>query len=312
MNINTEPIVIVLTCDDRYVRHAAATMVSIVKNSKRFFNFYLLDCGIKSENLEKLQQLDLNGNNLELIKPNPLEVFEKFPLPSHFSPAIFYRIAIPELFSKLNKAIYMDSDIIVTGDIGPLWDEKLEDKLLGIVYSENQFLPSDALINYKNKIGLKQELRYFYDGMMLMNLEALRKENIFQKVLSYVPSCKHSLICPEQDILNILLDRNELLELNASYNFTPFSILSSNLNSINPICLHYSIYKPWCYPNFVVNLLPLKLFRMMKPYYYYARQTPWNNEINKDARWYLVAKAIWKLTFQPIERFFKRYFRKNK
>ena len=119
-----EPIVIVLTCDDRYVRHAAATMVSIVKDSKRFFNFYLLDCGIKSENLEKLQQLDLNGNNLELIKPNPLEVFEKFPLPSHFSPAIFYRIAIPELFSKLNKAIYMDSDIIVTGDIGPLWDEK--------------------------------------------------------------------------------------------------------------------------------------------------------------------------------------------
>ena len=31
MNINADPIVIVLTCDDRYVRHAAATMVSIVK-----------------------------------------------------------------------------------------------------------------------------------------------------------------------------------------------------------------------------------------------------------------------------------------
>jgi lipopolysaccharide biosynthesis glycosyltransferase len=312
VSTTNEPIVIVLTCDDRYVRHAAATMVSIVKNSKRYFNFYLLDCGITLENLEKLKQLDLAGNTLQVIKPKLLEVFEKFPLPSHFSPAIFYRVAIPELFPEMNKAIYMDSDIIVTGDIGPLWDKNLEDKLLGVVYSENQFLPSSALEKYKNKIGLKQELRYFYDGMMLMNLDALRKENIFQKVLSYIPSCKHSLICPEQDILNILLDRNKLLELDAGYNFTPFSPLSSNLKSIKPICLHYSIYKPWCYPKYIVNWLPLQLFREMRPYYFYAQQTPWIDVINKDARLYLVAKALWKLTFQPLERFLKRYFRKNK
>lgn len=312
MSTTNEPIVIVLTCDDRYVRHAAATMVSIVKNSKRYFNFYLLDCGITLKNLEKLKQLDLAGNTLQVIKPKSLEVFEKFPLPSHFSPAIFYRVAIPELFPEMNKAIYMDSDVIVTGDIGSLWDKNLEDKLLGVVYSENQFLPSSALEKYKNKIGLKQELRYFYDGMMLMNLDALRKENIFQKVLSYIPSCKHSLICPEQDILNILLDRNKLLELDAGYNFTPFSVLSSKLHKIKPVCLHYSVYKPWCYPKCIVNWLPLQLFRKMKPYYFYAQQTPWSDEINKDARLYFVAKAFWKLTFQPLERFLKRYFRKNK
>lgn len=307
-----DPIVIVLTCDDCYVRHAAVTMVSIIKNSQRHFNFYLLDCGINSENLKKLKQLDLGSNTLQVIKPKPLEVFEKFPLPSHFSPAIFYRIAIPELFPNFNKAIYMDSDIVVTGDIGPLWDENIDGKLLGIVYSENQFLPSDALKQYKNKIGLKQDLRYFYDGMMLMNLAELRKEGIFTQVLSYLQTCKHVLICPEQDILNIILDRTKLLELEAGYNFTPFSILSSKLHNITPVCLYYSIYKPWCYPSYIIKFLPLQLFRNMKPYYSYATQTPWYDEINKDARFYYVVKALWKQTFQPLERFFKQIFRKNK
>ena len=311
MNISNEIITIILTCDDKYIRHAAATIISITKNSKHHLKFYLLDCGISSENLKKLNQLNLGNNTLQIIKPKPLEIFEKFPLPKHFSPAIFYRIAIPNIFPKLNKAIYMDCDVIVTRDIEPLWNKNLEGKLLGIVYSENQFLPSNALTKYKNKIGLKQELRYFYDGMMLMNLDELRKENIFQQVLTYLQSCNHPLMCPEQDILNIILDRSKLLELDASYNFTPFSILSSKLKRIKPVCLHYSVYKPWFYPTYVVKYFPLKMFHYMKPYYDYAKQTPWYNELNKDARIYLVIKAIWKLAFQPLERYFNQIFKRN-
>ena len=70
--------------------------------------------------------------------------------------------------------------------------------------------------------------------------------------------------------------------------------------------------KPWYYPQFIVNFLSLQLFRAMKPDYYYAVQTPWASEINQDANLYLIAKALWQLAFQPLERFFKRYFRSNK
>ena len=61
--MNDDPIVIVFSCDDRYVQHAAATIASITAHSERNFRFYILDCGISSEKIEKLQQWDLGDGN---------------------------------------------------------------------------------------------------------------------------------------------------------------------------------------------------------------------------------------------------------
>ena len=303
-----EPIVIVLTCDDRYVRHAAATMVSIVKNSKRFFNFYLLDCGIKSENLEKLQQLDLNGNNLELIKPNPLEVFEKFPLPKRLSPATFYRLLVAEVLKDIDKAIYLDGDVIVTGDIGTLWDIPLGNNLLGAV--ENYYY--DYLKKYaahKKSIGLTSDIHYFNTGVLLLNLKELRCYKLFEKVLTYLEKTHYSrLKWHDQDLLNIIIDRKRFLTLSVCFNFCPSSTFKYYKGSMpsSPICIHHTNYRPWLCPKWATRFFPLKMFRCMYPYYLYAKETPWEKEYKKQAKFRYL---LWMFVCQTL-RCFKRPFRK--
>lgn len=300
---------VVLTCDDRYVRHAAATIVSIVKNSLRKFHFYVFDCGIKPENIERLKTWHLGQNIIEIVPIQKICIFEEFELPKHFSPSIFYRITIPNILSALKKCIFIDSDVIVTKDISYLWEQNLQNKLLGIVYSEGNFLTKDSLRNYKQKIGLQEDKRYFYDGLMLMNLGKLRAYNLQEKVFDFFLTHRGRLICPEQDILNILLDRKDLLELPAEWNFTPFSPLSKRHNIRDlPATIHYSIYKPWKFSYRVTAKLPLKIFRYINQYYNYAALTPWAELRFSEASYKQVVRFIYKSIFQPLERLLKKLF----
>ena len=113
-----EVINIVLTCDDKYAQHAAVTIVSVVKNTKRNVHFYVFDCGILPENLGRLKQLDVGSNVLEVVQVQKIDAFENYKYPRCYSPAIMYRLAIPEILPHLDKALYLDSDIIAVRDIG--------------------------------------------------------------------------------------------------------------------------------------------------------------------------------------------------
>lgn len=315
MSFISNDIPVILACDDRYIRHAAVTLISIIKNSKHHFDFYLLDCGISSENLKFLNQLDLEGNTLRVIKLEPLEAFEKFPLPKFYSPAIFYRLAIPEILKTVDKAIYLDSDIIVTGDLGTLGDIDLGNNLLGAV---EEFYPK--LYNYKKSIlhkksiGLSSDLCYFNSGVLLLNLKELRTYKLLEKCLAYLnQSTPFAIKYPDQDLLNIIIDRKRFLTLPSCYNFWPPIAINypKKLISITPICLHFTLYKPWLYPEWATRYLPLKTFRYASYYYFYAKQTPWYSKCNTKIQLYPVLKMLWKLTFQPLERLFKQHLRRK-
>ena len=73
--MNQDPIPVILSCDDKFVRHAACTIASIVKNSDRRYQFYLLDCGISEHNKQKLAAWDLGGNTLTVMPMGKVEAF---------------------------------------------------------------------------------------------------------------------------------------------------------------------------------------------------------------------------------------------
>ena len=93
-----------------------------------------------------------------------------------FSIAMFYRLFIPQLFSQdIEKVIYLDADLIINLDIMELWQIELADHPLGAipeVYNGGKpRYVSDVCRN-----GFVKEEDYFNSGVMLMNLEVLRKE----------------------------------------------------------------------------------------------------------------------------------------
>ncbi|MDR2396910.1 MAG: glycosyltransferase family 8 protein [Puniceicoccales bacterium] len=309
--VRYEDITVVLTCDDDYIRHASATMASIIANSQRKFNFYIFDCGISTPNLDRIQSMDIlqkGQHALHVVKPPKQRCFEEFPLPAHFSPAIFYRVCIPEILCDQEKVIYVDSDIIVEGDLGELWDQPLEKHWLGAVYIDDNFIKRAQLRKFKANLGLKESKRYFNSGVMLMNLSVMRNECVLCKVLDFLhknPNMK--LSCPEQDILNLIIDRSNIFELAPKYNFTPFSPLAKKTLKLGkPVCIHFTVYKPWDFPQCVVKLLKkIYAFKLFHLYYVYAQLTPWDNIPCKTARFSKVLKFFYKSFMQPIERFIR-------
>ncbi|MBR0061185.1 MAG: hypothetical protein IJP68_06855, partial [Selenomonadaceae bacterium] len=117
--------------------------------------------------------------NVEELCADKINEIEKlFPTASKtiFSIAMFYRFFIPELLPKnLEKAIYLDSDIIVNLDIAELWRTELGDKVLGVVPEVFNKVNAPAAFTLVAD-GLVKAEDYFNSGVLLMNLTALRDE----------------------------------------------------------------------------------------------------------------------------------------
>ena len=105
----------------------ATSMCSICYNTKSFIDFYILDCGIHEFNKKQLESLKEKFNNfsikyisIDLKQFDGLKGYGK----SNFIDC-YSRILIPEIVPEIEKAIYLDTDIIVINDIELLWKEDL-------------------------------------------------------------------------------------------------------------------------------------------------------------------------------------------
>ena len=134
-------------------------------------------------------------------------------LKTRFSIATFYRFFIPQVLSpEINKAIYLDSDIIVNLDINELWQINLADKPLGAVPEiliETNPLTSAAKKNLvKNNLTAPED--YFNAGVLLINLKVMRdSEKIISRGLKFL-SEHQEMAFPDQDVLNYLFSKNYL------------------------------------------------------------------------------------------------------
>lgn len=296
-----DEIAIVLTCDDRYIRHAAATIISVVKNSKRRFHFYLFDCGIKPENIQKLLQWDLGDNKIEVVNIKKQAVFENFHVHSRYTSAIFYRLVIPEVLAHLDKAIFMDADIIVLGDLGEVWDISMENCLLGAVSEEDNFFPAKIYKARKLRIGMPLHAEFFNSGFLLLNLDALRQWKLFERVTNFFKTntCPH-ITLQDQDALNLLIDRDRYISLPAKFNCS----IRSHLGDKNPTCIHFILKIWWFRENFVKYFLRF-FYPHSVEYFKYAHLTPFADKINEDASYLKAFSWLWKFTFLPIEHFIR-------
>lgn len=132
---------------------------------------------------------------------------------SRWSPVIFYRLFAHEIFTNIDKLLYLDSDTLINDDLTELYNTDISKYAFGAVRDM-------ALINipkhpageyvkeFKEKY-LKHDL-YINSGVLLLNLNYLRTTQSPWKT-----DC--TLKYPDQDILNVVFD-GKILELPLRYN----------------------------------------------------------------------------------------------
>ena len=173
-----------------------------------------------------------------------------------FTIGAYYRLLIPFVLSKeIEKAIYLDGDIVVTLDINELWQIDLGDKLLGVV--------TGALISLK---GIVKKEDYFNSGVMLMNLKALRDEEALVKTgLKFFSENPQQLRWADQCLLNYCFSTRTLkIPKKFNYHLNHVSVRSESVekkiyhyvglgsslgmdmsDAFNRLWMSYFIRTPW-------------------------------------------------------------------
>ena len=266
---------IFLSSDNNYAPLVATTMASILSNTKSFIEFYVLDGGITSENVEKILSLKNNFNNfsIEFIKIDYEKYFKDFKTSGHWSKATFARLLIPDLKTNINKAIFMDVDIIVTGDIANLYNESLDNYIIGAVWQETE----DGYWNQHRKEYLNSSSahKYFNAGVLLIDCAQWRNNNLFEKLLDIQFEYGEKIKCVDQDLLNKCFDNNYKI-LPRKYNYLTGNFIYFK-NDMDIIIRHMvGRIRPWqINENAKTNLIP-----NLKEFWHYAKMTPFYEELD--------------------------------
>lgn len=218
-----EPIVIVCCTDNNYTMALATTVCSTIANvsSQRQIVVCIIADKITQANKKKIiKSLNKPNVSVEWLVPDE-EKLTNARISAHITIAAYYRILIPELLpTKYQKAIYLDSDVIVKTNIEKLWDTEVADNYVLAVQDMDTnvaYVSSPGgLKNYK-ELGIPADCKYFNSGILVINIEKWRRDNLSQKIIDYINNNKQYIRLHDQDAMNAVI-AGKWGELDARWN----------------------------------------------------------------------------------------------
>jgi lipopolysaccharide biosynthesis glycosyltransferase len=246
-----EPLTLLAGADDGYAMPLAVSLFSALDTLKpgREVNTYIVDGGFSTANRERVETVLGRPNvklRLEWLYPDPTSVDTlPEPMKDHISVATYYRLLAPYLIADA-KAIYLDSDLVVSRDLDELWQTNLKGH--AVAASPNVGVPSKGHeIPHWQEQGLEPHLPYFNAGVLLLNLEKWREYNLTETVLENIRTYESSYEFADQDGLNAVL-QTDWVELDKRWN-AQISNDSFDLAGLDPRevgIIHYTgAFKPW-------------------------------------------------------------------
>lgn len=154
--------------------------------------------------------------------------------------------------TELERVLYLDSDIIVRGDLRPLWEKDLSQYVVAVVPDAlPQAFPSiDAEL--RRKLSLGSDTSYFNAGVMLINLIGWRNENVGPELRAFCKSNPDKLTFWDQCALNTIL-KGKALTVSYIWNLQSAHLRiaeiaghKSTYKIAEPRIVHFTgPYKPW-------------------------------------------------------------------
>lgn len=194
------PVHLLLCTNAPYVQHAAVCLASLLANNSELrFDIVLvgrvgeaMDEGRLRRSLSRFSNFSLE---VRQFSP-PRDVLLPLNPKAHYTLDNWTRLWVETFFpADVHRVLYLDSDIVVTGSIAPLWALDLEGALLGAVDIPGS--PQGVL-----RLGLAAEAGYFNSGMLLIDLRQWRRTQALDTVLAYVAANPERLHDLDQDALN--------------------------------------------------------------------------------------------------------------
>ena len=291
-----------LSCDDKYSQYAGVVIASILSNANwdDDISIYVLDGGVSDIRKQQILSLkSIKDCNIQFVSINSsdFDEYKKVCTHKYITIATYYRLKLASLLPNVDKIIYFDCDMVVNSSLKELFNTDLTDYLVAGVQDINRKM-------------VKKNPHYVNAGMLVFNLDLIRKENAEEQFLKYTQENFESIKCGDQTIINeVCKDKLKLLNFAWNVQSSNFTNRSSYVN--NPRVVHFvAKNKPWGGKSYSYH---------KNLYFKYLQLTPW--KINEDElRQHLKSTAIAYFKYRPLfflrprfyEAFVKTYLLKEK
>ncbi|AHW61317.1 Lipopolysaccharide biosynthesis protein, LPS:glycosyltransferase [Draconibacterium orientale] len=310
MQQTNNTIYIAYSCDEAYIHHTGISLISLFENNKGINSIiiYFIEKGVRQESINQLQTIcDKYKRKLEVI-PFSSICNDLHPsdtgrhIETIYSKLFFSRI------SNIDKMLYIDSDTIINGSIHELWSIDLSNYCVAGVETYT--------VKSKERLNLLPEDNFINDGIVLLNLEKLRKNRYDLKFLDFINMFNGNPPLLSEGTINFVC-KGSILSLHPKFNLMSGLISIPNTNYTknkylsnyysdeiideaikSPVIIHYlsAFYnRPWdknC-------THPLK-----NRYLFYKSLSPWRNIPLTNKKLTLRLRFIKYLQNMLPERFF--------
>jgi lipopolysaccharide biosynthesis glycosyltransferase len=260
---NDSPIMIACAADEAYAMPMAVMLRSAVKNIVNDQQVYIfaVDGGIKESSKKKI--LASLGNKSVIFNWIKASLPDNLPIAKHImqhvNKSTYYRLLLARILPpEIDKIIYLDSDLVVLGNLNKLWEMEIGNNyVLAAQDSGIPYVSAPYGIKKYEELGIPPTQKYFNAGVLVLNIAKWRSENIDIKLFQYLETYREHIQHHDQEAMNAVFV-GKWAELKPQWNQTPnFFTYSSWQESPyqeldysdavnNPCIVHFaSISKPW-------------------------------------------------------------------
>ncbi len=258
-------------CDDNFVKYTVVSLHSMISNASREYKYrvHVLHTGISDNMMQRLRELE-NENfsvSFEHVGEYLESISDRLPIRDYYSKTTYYRLFIAEMFPQYSKAIYIDSDTVVQGDISELYNTDIGDAYVGACH-EQAMVQVDEYGTYVERVMGISRHNFFNAGMLLMNCDRLRGGAALDKFVDLLGTYNF-VVTQDEDYLNLIC-KDHVYWLDQRWNTEVFGRIPYPVEQAH--ILHYIMTnKPWHYAD----------CRYGEVFWKYAKQTSVGDEIQK-------------------------------
>lgn len=296
---------IVFSTNDTYIKYLSVAIISLRQCVQDIpYHIFVLYDRLTHKNISLIKTLETEKVKITFICVD--KYIDKYALyeKDYFTKEMYFRFLIPTIFKNYHKVLYLDCDIVVKKDVYEIFQTRLGDKYLACC---KDLCSARKIENIKTYLKTNPA-NYFNSGVLLFNVDVWNKLSIHKKCFEYVEQYKN-LMCPDQDILNMICEKN-VYYLDTKWNYLwHYNFIIENEHSedfINIVrqynaqenqvnIVHYSSNKkPWNVSH-----------RLADIWWKYAIKSPFYKEIKKSSPMLVVSLTSYPARINTVDQTIK-------